>query len=59
MTGVAKMILSGERRTVSMQLVALLGRDASVPDRSSVVDSRPHESGVELNQVPGLHSGTT
>ena len=42
-----------------LQLVALPGRDASVPDRGSVLDTRPHESGVELNQVPGLHSSTT
>ena len=27
------------------------GHDASMPDRSSILDSRPHESGVELNQV--------
>ena len=42
-----------------LQLVALLGRDASVPDRSSALNSGPHEYGVELNQVPSLHSSTT
>ena len=41
-----------------LQLVALLGRDASVPDRSSVLDSRPYESGVGLSHVLGLHSST-
>ena len=53
------MVPSEERWMDGLQLVPLLGPDASVPDRSSVLDSRPHESGVDLNQVPGLHSSTT
>ena len=49
------MVLSEERWMDGLQLVALLGCDASVPDRGSVLSCRPHESGVELKQVPGLH----
>ena len=49
------MVLS-EEHLDGLQLVALLGCNASVPDRGSVLDCRLHESGVELKQVPGLHA---